>query len=51
MAYAYQGYKNNRAMFNITVTRLTQAIVGELSLDEALARMKDDLAQALAAAK
>ncbi len=51
VAYAYQGYKNNRAMFNITVTRLTQAIVGELSLDEALARMKDDLAQALAAAK
>ncbi|MBI1219408.1 MAG: extracellular solute-binding protein [Rhodobacteraceae bacterium] len=50
VAYAYQGYKNNRAMFNITVTRLTQAIVGELSMDDALARMADDLKQAVAAA-
>lgn len=51
VAFAYQGYKNNRAMFNITVTRLTQVIVGELSLDDALARATEDLAQALAAAK
>lgn len=51
VGYAYQGYKVNRAMFNITVTRVTQAIVGELKLDEAMARMKDDLAQAVAAAK
>lgn len=51
VGYAYQGYPLNRAMFNITVTRLTQAIVGELTLDQAVARMKDDLAQAVAAAK
>lgn len=51
VGYAYQGYKVNRAMFNITVARLTQAIVGELSLGDAMARMKDDLAQAVAAAK
>ncbi|KEP71170.1 ABC transporter substrate-binding protein [Thioclava dalianensis] len=51
VGYAYQGYKNNRAMFNITVTRLTQAIVGELSLTEALDRMSADLKQAVNAAQ
>lgn len=51
VGFAYQGYAGNRAMFNITVTRLTQAIVGELSLKEALARMGDDLKQAVAASK
>ncbi|MCY6379795.1 ABC transporter substrate-binding protein [Hoeflea prorocentri] len=48
IAFAYQGYKNNRAMFNITVQRVTQAIVGELSVDDAMTRAKDDLAKALA---
>jgi alpha-1,4-digalacturonate transport system substrate-binding protein len=51
VGFAYQGYKNNRAMFNITVKRITQAIVGELTLKDALARMQGDLQQALAAAK
>ena len=50
IAFAYQGYKNNRAMFNITVQRVTQAIVGELSVDDAMTRAKDDLAKALAEA-
>jgi alpha-1,4-digalacturonate transport system substrate-binding protein len=51
VGYAYQGYKNNRSMFNITVARLTQVIVKELTSDEAQAKMADDLKQALAAAK
>ena len=49
-AFAYRGYGNNRAMFNIAVTRLTQVIVGEMKLNDALARATDDLKQALAAA-
>jgi alpha-1,4-digalacturonate transport system substrate-binding protein len=48
VAFAYQGYKNNRAMFNISLARVSQAIVGELTVEEAMARAKDDLAQALA---
>lgn len=47
IAFAYQGYKFNRAMFNITVQRVTQAIVGELSVDDAMKRAKDDLAAAM----
>ena len=50
VSFTYQGYKNNRAMFNITVTRVTQAIVGELSVEDAMARAKEDLADALKAA-
>ena len=48
IAFAYQGYAGNRAMFGITVERLSQAIVGELSVEDALARMSDDLAAAMA---
>ncbi|MEM5501186.1 ABC transporter substrate-binding protein [Ahrensia kielensis] len=51
VAYAYQGYKNNRAMFNISVERITQAIVGELTVEEAMDRAKEDLKQALAETK
>ncbi|WP_068117037.1 ABC transporter substrate-binding protein [Tropicimonas marinistellae] len=47
IAFAYQGYKLNRAMFNISATRITQAIVGELTVEEAMERAKEDLAQAL----
>lgn len=51
IAFAYQGYKHNRAMFNITVQRVTQAIVGELTVEDAMSRAKDDLAKALAEAQ
>lgn len=51
IAYQLQGYKDNRAIFNSTVTRITQAIVGESTLDEALARIDSDVKEALAAAK
>ena len=50
VAFQYQGYKNNRAMFNITVERVTQAIVGELTVEEAMERASADLQAALAEA-
>jgi alpha-1,4-digalacturonate transport system substrate-binding protein len=45
-AFQYQGYAGNRAMFGITVERVSQAIVGEITVDEAVARMAEDLAAA-----
>lgn len=51
VAFQFQGYKNNRAIMNATVTRITQAIVGESSLDEALERIDADVKEAVAAAK
>lgn len=48
VAYAYQGYKHNRAMFGVTQTRVTQAIVGELSIEEAMERATADLEQIMA---
>lgn len=51
VAYKYQGYIHNRAMFNITLTRVSQAIVGELSVEDAMARAKEDLKKALEEAK
>jgi alpha-1,4-digalacturonate transport system substrate-binding protein len=50
IAFAYQGHPNNRAMFNITVTRVSQAVAGELTVPEAMDRIKDDLAAAMAEA-
>lgn len=47
IAFYYQGYPNNRAMFNITVQRVTQAIVGELTVEEAMERAVDDLQNVL----
>jgi alpha-1,4-digalacturonate transport system substrate-binding protein len=51
IAYAYQGYPLNRAMFNATVTRVTQAIVGELPLADAMSKLEADIAEAVAQAK
>jgi alpha-1,4-digalacturonate transport system substrate-binding protein len=50
-AFQFQGYKNNRAIMNATVTRITQAIVGESTLDEAMNRINSDVKEAVAAAK
>lgn len=50
-AYALQGYANNRAIFTATPARLTQAIVGELTLDEALDRLDQDVAEAVASSR
>ncbi|MBC6407271.1 MAG: carbohydrate ABC transporter substrate-binding protein [Rhodobacteraceae bacterium] len=48
VAFKYQGYNKNRAMFGITVQRVSQAIVGELSVEDAMARAKEDVADMLA---
>jgi alpha-1,4-digalacturonate transport system substrate-binding protein len=50
-AYALQGYRHNRVIFTAVPARLTQAIVGELTLDEALERLQGDVAEAVAAAQ
>ena len=47
MAYQFQGYKSNRAVMLPTVTRVTQAIVGEMSADEAMTKIAADMADAV----
>jgi alpha-1,4-digalacturonate transport system substrate-binding protein len=49
VAYQWQAYTFNRAIGNATVTRLTQAIVGEQTIDAALGRIDRDVAEAVAA--
>jgi alpha-1,4-digalacturonate transport system substrate-binding protein len=46
-AYQFQGYKYNRAIMLPTVTRVTQAIVGEMSVDEALNKISIDMAESV----
>jgi len=46
-AYQLQGYKYNRAVMLPTVTRVTQAIVGEMSTADAVARIRTDMQDAL----
>lgn len=46
-AYQFQGYRYNRAMMTNTVTRVTQAIVGEMSTDEAMTKIAADMADAV----
>ncbi len=48
VAYQFQGYVNNRVMFNALISRLGEAIVGELTLDEAFGRMTQDVEQQIA---
>ncbi len=48
IAFDLQGYASNRVMFNALISRLGEAIVGELTLDEAFARMEQDVEQQLA---
>ena len=47
VAYQFQGYKFNRAMMLPTVARVTQAIVGEMSSDEAMTKIGADMADAV----
>ncbi len=49
VAIRFQGYTYNRAIMNATTDRLTQALVGELTLEEALDRAQEDINEALAA--
>ncbi|MFA3918818.1 ABC transporter substrate-binding protein [Ruegeria hyattellae] len=48
VAFDLQGYKNNRVLFNALISRLNEAIVGEMTLDQAYERMEDDVAKQLA---
>ncbi len=47
VAYQFQGYKFNRAIMLPTVARVTQAIVGEMSVDDAMSRIATDMADAV----
>jgi alpha-1,4-digalacturonate transport system substrate-binding protein len=51
VAYQFQGYKYNRAIMLPTVARVTQAIVGEMSVDEAIKKIDADMADAVKQAK
>lgn len=47
VAYQFQGYKFNRAIMLPTVSRVTQAIVGEMSTDEAVNKITADMQDAV----
>jgi alpha-1,4-digalacturonate transport system substrate-binding protein len=47
VAYQFQGYKFNRAIMLPTVARVTQAIVGEMSVDDAMSRINADMQDAV----
>ena len=51
VAYQLQGYALNRAIFNSIAQRVTQAIVGEMTVDEALQRIAADVDEAVAQTK
>ena len=51
IAFDLQGYVYNRVMFNAIISRIGQAIVGEMSLDEAYQRMTSDIEQQIAEKK
>jgi alpha-1,4-digalacturonate transport system substrate-binding protein len=48
VAYQLQGYPSNRVLFNALISRLNEAIVGEISLEDAYARMESDITNQLA---
>ena len=50
-AFKLQGYPYNRVMFNAAISRINQAIVGEMSLDEAYDRITADVEQQIAEKK
>jgi alpha-1,4-digalacturonate transport system substrate-binding protein len=50
VAYQVLGYKYNRAIFNPTVARLGQAVVGELTFDDAIKRISSDIEEQVKAA-
>ena len=49
--YELQGYRLNRAVFQPTAQRLGQAIAGEMSTDDALKRLAQDMDEQVKAAK
>lgn len=50
-AYRLQGYRYNRVLFDATADRLSQAISGQITLDQAYERITSDVASKLAAAQ
>lgn len=50
LAYRLQGYKHAFQIYNPTADRLSQVIAGQITLDQAYARITEDVADALAAA-
>ncbi len=50
-AFQFQGYKFNRAIMLPTVARVTQAIVGEMSTEEAIVKLNADMKDAIAQAQ
>lgn len=51
LAFDLQAYRYNSVVFNAIRDRLTQAITGELTLDEAIARIQEDIDEQLAEAQ
>jgi alpha-1,4-digalacturonate transport system substrate-binding protein len=49
IAIKLQGYEHNRIMFNAIISRLNQAISGEMSLEDAYTRMQADIVEGFAA--
>ncbi|MGV2099771.1 ABC transporter substrate-binding protein [Rhizobium sp. 21-4511-3d] len=49
-AYRFQGWRYQRAMMNAMTTRISQVLNGELDVDTALARVKQDVETAIKAA-
>jgi alpha-1,4-digalacturonate transport system substrate-binding protein len=47
VAFQFQGYKYNRAIMLPTVARVSQAIVGEMSVDEAFGKIGADMTDAV----
>lgn len=51
LAYDLQAYKYNTILFNATRDRLGQVLAGEMTLDEAIAKMQEDVDAGIAAAQ
>lgn len=49
LAYKYQGYEHNRILFVSSISRINQAINGEMSLDDAYKRIQADIVEGFAA--
>ena len=49
LAYDLQAYQYNTILFNTIRDRLTQVFVGELTLDEAIERMQEEIDSEIAA--
>jgi alpha-1,4-digalacturonate transport system substrate-binding protein len=51
VAYRFQGYRYGRALQAPTVSRITQAIVGELTVDQAITKLTTDMQESVRQAR